>query len=664
MKIRLLALLLLSLAFFSSQAYSAEIGMVRMGIVQGDVQIFTEDTNDWVPAAVNTPLAQGDRVWVPEGGRSELQVQGGLFIRLADFTSLDILSLEDNTYQFSVNAGRAYIYNLASGSELLQFDTPVSSVTCNDSATIMIDVEENGTTEISVLQGSVYVDTRNGRTSVPSGRTLRIGEDLRTEIYSLNSPDEWVEWNRDLDRRISEYSSSNSYLPEELDSYSYDFDTNGRWLYDNSYGYVWTPAIAVSINWAPYHNGRWVWIGGNYVWISSEHWGWAPYHYGRWVFLPRGGWCWVPPRRGAVYWGPGYVGWVYTANYVSWVPLAPGDTYYGHGYYGPGSVNINTVPNSNFSTNRNYRNRNARNAIKVVHRDTFLRGRHVAVPATENPFNQRNVGIGPPRFKPDRETFSPELKTIPAAKLPPQRIRTISPDSLRKERARATDKRGSVITPAIRTRELPLPSRETPKKTLREQRPDTYSDGLQRREEVQPQKRNQMKRELPVQQNQPVTIVTPPTPKRTIEQGAPTGSRQQRQPATIKVAPQPTAPQPIAPTPVWTPSKPRLQEKVQPPARQLPMRTPVPTIQKTIPAVPHVQVPAAQPRQLQKQPQTFRQNPQTIRQQKPVAVQPIANQPPVSQETTTTATPESRQQRGQKGERPSLQKGDRKGGNR
>ncbi len=50
--------------------------------------------------------------------------------------------------------------------------------------------------------------------------------------------------------------------------------------------------------------------------------------------------AWIPPVRGAVYWGPGFVGWVYTPSYVSWVPLAPGDIYYGYGYYGPNSVNI------------------------------------------------------------------------------------------------------------------------------------------------------------------------------------------------------------------------------------------------------------------------------------------------------------------------------------
>lgn len=575
----------------------------------------------------------------------------------------------------------------------------------------MLDVAENGTTEISVLHGYASAETGNGRIGIPSGRTLRIGEDLRTESFPLNSPDEWEEWNQDLDQRISESDESSRYLPEELTTYSHDFDSNGRWLYDNSYGHVWTPSVSVSLNWAPYHDGRWVWIGGHYVWISSERWGWAPYHYGRWIFL-RHGWCWVPPRRGAVYWGPGYVGWVHTPTHVSWVPLAPGETYYGHGYYGPGSVNINVAVNNNFSTNRHYINRNARNAVRVMHRDTFLRGRQVAVSARENPFHQNNAGTGPPRFKPDRETYSPVLKKVPASKQPPQRIRTFRSDSWLKERRQNLERRSPVISPTFSPRELPSQSRETPKRIERQQRPEVYSDRLRQREGRQPQRWNQLRRELPAQGNEPLTAITPATTKRTRGEATPSGPRQlsqpatsrgtphqvapqQRQPAAIRVAPQPVAPQPVAPTPVWAPSKPRQQDQGRSFSPQQQQRTPV-TIQSTRPDVSQTPTPATQPRQLQRAPQqqipqnsktirqtvprarertihqpqqqrrqeSFRQDSQTILQNQPVAAQPSVNQPASSRETTTTTTSEYRQQRGNFEKRPTFQRSERIGENR
>ena len=247
-------------------------------------------------------------------------------------------------------------------------------------------------------------------------------------------------------------------------------------------------------------------------------------------------------------------------------------------------------------------------------------------------------------------------------------------------------------------REMPTPPRETPKRILPKQRPEIYSDGLQNRQGGQPLKKEQLRRELPVQEKKPITIFTPSTPKRIKKEATPTGAQLQRQPATIRVAPQPVGPQPVAPTPVWTPSKPQLPEKGRSPAPQLPKRAPVPTMQRTIPTAPQGQGPAAQPRLLQKTPKSLHQGSQiiqqtipaapqgqgaaspsrqlqrsplplhqgsqTIQQKKPATVQPMANQPPVAPGTTTTTTPESRKQSGQKGERPSFQRGNRQGENR
>ena len=156
------------------------------------------------------------------------------------------------------------------------------------------------------------------------------------------------------------------------------------------YGRVWTPRVVVSVGWAPYRVGRWIWRGGDYVWVSYEPWGWAPYHYGRWAFVASVGWCWVPPVRGAVYWGPGFVGWVQTPTYVSWVPLAPGEIYYGHGYYGPHSVNITNVNITNIQVTKVvYKNIHVHNAVTVIHHDTFVTGKHVEVNVERESISQR-----------------------------------------------------------------------------------------------------------------------------------------------------------------------------------------------------------------------------------------------------------------------------------
>ena len=188
---------------------------------------------------------------------------------------------------------------------------------------------------------------------------------------------------------------------------------NGRWVETQEYGYVWTPTIDISADWAPYRHGRWVWIGGDYVWIASEPWGWAPYHYGRWSHISSHGWCWVPPPRHEVYWGPGYVSWVSTNTDVAWVPLAPGEIYYGHGHYGPHSVNIVDADISAVIPGRNYRNVHVRNAVSVVHRDAFLRGQYRNMGHRENPFLRERINIGRPRLEPERATMMPIVRDIP-----------------------------------------------------------------------------------------------------------------------------------------------------------------------------------------------------------------------------------------------------------
>ncbi|MFN3480329.1 MAG: DUF6600 domain-containing protein, partial [Thermodesulfovibrionales bacterium] len=213
--------------------------------------------------------------------------------------------------------------------------------------------------------------------------------------------------------------------------------------------------VYISVGWAPYRHGRWVWIGGDYVWVAYEPWGWVPYHYGRWAFVASIGWCWVPPARGAVYWGPGFVGWVYTPTYVAWVPLAPGEIYYGYGYYGPHSVNIINI-DINKVVIKEYRHAHIKDAITIVHRDTFLKGKPVEVKVHENPFLAHKIHIGRPPIEPLRETRAPIIKEIVRDKEPPHRIRELDIKRLKEHRPFVKEKDISVMRPGERLRELPL----------------------------------------------------------------------------------------------------------------------------------------------------------------------------------------------------------------
>lgn len=482
-------LLIIFLLLIHATTYANDLGLIRLSLIEGDVQIMVQDTTDWTEATINLPLNEGDRLWVSDNGKAELQIRGGVYARADGNSALDILTVTNDSAQFYLGQGHVYINNRRGGIKTVQVDTPLSSLRSYDNSIMMIDISEDGVTEISVLKGYVYAESRAGATQVSAGKTLTIRGENNAELAPIGSPDDWERWNMERDQHLNAWGESSRYLPDELHEYSSDFDDNGRWDYVSDYGYVWVPAVTAA-SWAPYTYGRWVWIRGSYVWIDYSPWGWAPGHYGRWVFTSARGWCWVPPARGAVYWGPGYVGWIVTPSYVAWVPLAPGELYYGYGYYGPGSINITTVNINTVMVNRTYVNARVNNSVVVVQRDSFGTGRRVPVKIKENPFLERrqqpvrDITVVPPRVRPEHPIVlvPPEAREH-VGQRPPERERMphevpatpravpAVPPAMRTERPAVTP---PVATPpAVAPSVVPhKPEQQLPPESVRKTRPD------------------------------------------------------------------------------------------------------------------------------------------------------------------------------------------------
>jgi hypothetical protein len=424
-------MLFISCFLMAVSASADVIGNARLSLIRGDVAVQTADSgNEWIAASINLPLTPGDKVWVPEEGRAEIQILGETYLRVDGKTDVEITNLNRESSaaitQIALPQGRIYTKyrKLGVGSSVFQVDTPIVSAMAYESARFELNVDENGYTEVSVIDGFVYVESNYGNTKVNAGYMLSIGPDSYADISPRRPRDEWLIWNMSRDALLARSGSSSRYLPPALGVYSGDFDEYGRWVNTSNYGYVWTPRL-VAKTWAPYRSGRWVWMNGDYVWISYEPWGWAPYHYGRWAFSAGVGWCWVPPAINAVFWAPGFVAWINTPTYISWVPLAPGEIYYGYGHYGPHSVNLRTVNITTINVTNVYFNSRVAHGVTVIHRDTFLTGRPVRnVNVPVNPFSGgARVSPGRPDVKPVRETIMPHpTKVIPPRSLPAMRI--------------------------------------------------------------------------------------------------------------------------------------------------------------------------------------------------------------------------------------------------
>ena len=450
----------------------AALDIMRISLLEGEVQVYTEETGEWVPASINMPIKEGDRIWAADRGRVELNMKDGTYLRLDQKSALEILTLEKESYQLHLSTGRLFANYKGRDNALLQIDTPESSVRAYEKSKFRMDVFDSGRTEITNFRGTIQAESREGKTQVERGRTLYITDRGDAEFGPLPPADEWEKWNRQRDTKLAEWKPPSKNLPEDLRTYSRDFDENGRWVYVEDYGQVWTPNVVVSVGWAPYRLGRWAWIGGDYTWVSYEPWGWAPYHYGRWAFVGHIGWCWVPPVRGAVHWGPGYVGWVVTPTHVSWVPLAPREVYYGRGHYGPHSVNITNVNVTNINVEKVvYKNVNVTNAVTVVHRDTFVTGKHVDVRVQENPFLREKVHVGRPNIQPERTSKMPVVREVSPDKRPPAPIREVKVKEIKENRPLVRQKEASVMRPNTPPREMTVKVREGTPETRAVEKP-------------------------------------------------------------------------------------------------------------------------------------------------------------------------------------------------
>ncbi len=468
---RLFFLVVIFTLLLPAYSFSEMMGRIRLSLIEGDVQTKTPDAGEWFASSVNGPLEEGDEVWVPDGARAELQLNDGTYIRLDSNSALQILSADRDSSQFYLSQGHAYVYFNAPRGSVIQFDTPDASTHAYDRAVYRIDMTDQSSI-VAVYKGYVDTENRVGQTRVNAGDSLELGQDTTGELAPLGPPDDWEAWNKERNDRLIARGPSARYLPSELDVYSSDFDSNGRWVVTPDYGRCWIPTVGISVGWAPYHSGRWIWRGGNYVWVSYEPWGWAPYHYGRWAFVTNYGWCWVPPVAGAVYWGPGFVGWVSTPDYVAWVPLAPGEVYYGRGYYGPNSVNVTNININTVRVTNVYKNVNINNGVTVVTHNTFVTGRPQPVNLQQNFIRQNlftrnnitnNIRVAGPGIKPQKTSYMPVVKQVPSAKLPPQHIRSVQVNTLKQQRPFVKQQGRSVLNPGARPKPLEVRKLNQPK---------------------------------------------------------------------------------------------------------------------------------------------------------------------------------------------------------
>ncbi len=108
-------------------------------------------------------------------------------------------------------------------------------------------------------------------------------------------------------------------LPAEYRPFYDALVDEGDWTLVEPYGYCFRPRVNFTA-WRPYQDGWWEPSDTfGWIWNTDEPFGWVTYHYGAWFYDEYQGWLWQP----GTIWGPSWVAWVDTGDYIGWAPLAP-----------------------------------------------------------------------------------------------------------------------------------------------------------------------------------------------------------------------------------------------------------------------------------------------------------------------------------------------------
>ncbi|MFI4936999.1 MAG: DUF6600 domain-containing protein [Candidatus Berkiellales bacterium] len=368
--------------------------VARLSDLNGPVSILPNATKDWINAKRNMPLTTGDQFWNDQNTQLKLQLPEAS-ICIGSNSSVNVVKLDDQEAQFVLRQGSMILsISRVERDQSYEIDTPNLAFAIQSPGNYRVDVDIHGNaTIVSVADGQGQALGQNANVAVNQNQSVRFSDTNLTQDpnFKGNPSDHLDQWcanptNQKM-KAASRYVSEDVIGREDLDHY-------GTWSSMKEYGPVWTPND-VPDDWAPYRMGSWSWVvPWGWTWVGDELWGFAPYHYGRWIYLgPK--WYWVPgPADLPTVYAPALVAfmggvtfnWLAANNggYIGWFPLGPREVFWpaypvGLRYFNYVNLTNARIGSSvvaaafaNRSMKVNYVNFKAGQGITAVSKNTFM----------------------------------------------------------------------------------------------------------------------------------------------------------------------------------------------------------------------------------------------------------------------------------------------------
>lgn len=395
---------ILAACVFVSAAASARAdppGRVgRISLLDGAVFLYNDQYGESQDARLNWPVTTGDTLSAAPGSRAEVRI-GSTAIRLDGDSELEFAVLDDRRLQLRLMRGTVSA-RIRDPEQARQFTlgTPAGSVALHDVGAYRFEAERRPyTTVVTVFQGTAAFAGERLSLSIRTGQRAEVFDGRQGQDYAMTAAiaDDFDAWSQARDRRDDE-ARSVRYVSREMTGYE-DLDGYGDWRVTAEYGPVWHPHH-VAVGWAPYRSGYWAWVEPwGWTWVDDAPWGFAPFHYGRWVFIG-GIWGWVPgPLIARPIYAPALVVWVGSPGWqlsfsfgtgpaVGWFPLGPREVYvpafrsstvFVQRINAPHVTDVARIANVQREPHRvNYVNRAHPGALTIVPTQVVSGGQHVS----------------------------------------------------------------------------------------------------------------------------------------------------------------------------------------------------------------------------------------------------------------------------------------------
>jgi hypothetical protein len=297
-------------------AASSHVRIVRLSLVEGQVQMDRGTGEGSERAILNTPIVEGTHLVTGSDGLAEVEFENESALRLTGDSEVKFSQLLMNdagakVSQIQVVKGLVYL-NTAKGDDVYRLVVGASTFLVRRNSEIRLSASRDQI-KVAVFSGDVQLENLSPPVNIQRHETLSLdanNADAPTVAKTVEA-DRFDRWNQEREAYSKTYANNEGYGEPGRGYGLQDLNYYGGFFYAPGYGYAWQPfgfANAL-LSWDPYSNGAWMFYPGfGYSWASAYPWGWLPYHYGSWAFINGSGWAWLP--------GSGYGGQWYASNFM------------------------------------------------------------------------------------------------------------------------------------------------------------------------------------------------------------------------------------------------------------------------------------------------------------------------------------------------------------